>query len=135
MDFTHGFTLLRELGHDGRGGYLTHDALVAIHMAHRLFALVVSGVLLVLAWKLWRTPALQRFGLGLALLLGAQIASGLSNVVLGWPLAAALGHSAGAAALVLLLTLLIARTASRALLAADAAPRVAQHGPDPRVTA
>jgi cytochrome c oxidase assembly protein subunit 15 len=135
MDFTHGFTLLRKLGHDGRGGYLTHDALVAIHMAHRLFALVVSGVLLLLAWKLWRTPVLQRFGLGLALLLGAQIASGLSNVVLGWPLAAALGHSAGAAALVLLLTLLIARTASPALPVASAAPRAAPPGADSRAAA
>jgi cytochrome c oxidase assembly protein subunit 15 len=113
MDFTHGFTLLRELGHDGRGGYLTHDALVAIHMAHRLFAVVVSLVLAALAWRLWRTPALRRFGIGLGALLAAQLASGLSNVVLGWPLAAALAHSAGAAALVLLLTLLLARSAVR----------------------
>jgi len=30
-----------------------------------------------------------------------QLATGLSNVVLGWPLAAALAHTAGAAALVI----------------------------------
>jgi cytochrome c oxidase assembly protein subunit 15 len=35
---------------------------------------------------------------GLALLLAWQLASGLSNVVLGWPIVAALAHSAGAAA-------------------------------------
>jgi cytochrome c oxidase assembly protein subunit 15 len=54
-------------------------------------------------------PATGRFALGLLALLGLQILSGLSNVVLGWPLLAALGHSAGAAALVLLMTLLLAR--------------------------
>jgi cytochrome c oxidase assembly protein subunit 15 len=132
MDFTHGFTLLRELGHNGRGGYLTHDALVAIHMAHRLFAVVVAVVLAVLAWRLWRTPALRRFGLGLAALLAAQIASGLSNVVLGWPLAAALAHSGGAAALVLLLTLLLARTAAPA---ARRAPQAAPPGSRSRAAA
>ena len=49
------------------------------------------------------------FRSGLVLLVLAQVASGLSNVVLGWPLLAALGHSAGAAGLVLLMALLLAR--------------------------
>ncbi|MDP3222317.1 MAG: heme A synthase, partial [Rubrivivax sp.] len=53
---------------------------------------------------------LARFGLGLGLLTLMQVASGLSNVVLDWPIVAALVHSAGAAALVLLLALLLART-------------------------
>ncbi len=52
---------------------------------------------------------LARFGLGLAWLAAAQVLSGLSNVVLGWPIVAALAHSAGAAALMLLLALLLAR--------------------------
>ncbi len=109
MDVAHGFTLLRGLGEGG----LTHAALVAIHMAHRLFAVVAIGALGVLAWALWRhgQAGTRRFGLTLAALLAAQAASGLSNVVLGWPLPAALGHSAGAAALVLTLSLLIARSA------------------------
>ena len=114
MHVGEGFTLLRELGRAGHGGYLSFEALVAIHMAHRLFAVVATLVLAALAWRLWRTPALRRFGIGLAALLLAQLASGLSNVVLGWPLFAALAHSAGAAALVLLLTLLLARTAPQA---------------------
>lgn len=117
MHWSEGFTLLRELGRAGHGGYLSFEAMVAIHMAHRLFAVVASVVLAWLAWRLWRTAALQRFGQGLALLLLAQLASGLSNVVLGWPLVAALAHSAGAAALVLLLTLLLARTVPAARVA------------------
>jgi cytochrome c oxidase assembly protein subunit 15 len=37
------------------------------------------------------------------------VASGVSNVVLGWPMLAALAHTAGAAALVTLLTMLLMR--------------------------
>jgi heme a synthase len=111
MDVAHGFTLLRGLGEGG----LTLPALVAVHMAHRLFAIVAVAVLGGLAWQLWRAAdaGVRRFGITLAALLVAQLASGLSNVVLGWPLPAALAHSAGAAALVLTLSLLIARSASR----------------------
>jgi cytochrome c oxidase assembly protein subunit 15 len=111
MDFGHGFTLLRELGRAGHGGYLSFEALVAIHWTHRVFALVVTAALLALALVLRRGGgARRRFGSALGLLALAQVASGLSNVVLGWPIVAALAHSAGAAALVLVLTLLLARS-------------------------
>jgi heme a synthase len=109
MHLAQGFSLLRGLGE----GALQVQALVAIHMAHRLFAVVAVSVLLVLAWCLWRQPQRgpQRFAAALAALCVAQLLSGLSNVVLGWPLLAALGHSAGAAGLVLVLALLLARSA------------------------
>ena len=107
MDAASGFTLLRELGQTGRGGYLGLEALVAIHMAHRIFALAVVVACGWLAWRLWQAGdgSLRRLGAALAWLVLAQLASGLSNVVLGWPLAAALAHSGGAAALVLVLAL------------------------------
>ena len=116
MDFASGFTVLRELGRAAGGQALAADALVAIHMAHRLGAVVAVAALLWLGWRLRRAgdSALERFGLGITLLALAQVATGASNVVLGWPLVAALGHSAGAAALVLLLALLLARGAPRA---------------------
>jgi len=119
MDVAHGFTLLRGLGEGG----LTHAALVAIHMAHRLVAVLAVVLLGWLALRLWRSgdAPLRRFGAVLAGLLLAQLASGLSNVVLGWPLPAALAHSAGAAGLVLCLSLLLARSLSQA------APRAAGH--------
>ncbi len=111
MDAAHGFTLLRELGRAGHGGYLPFEALVAIHMAHRLFALVAVAAVLALVWRLWRAPdaVARRYAGGLAGLLLWQVASGLSNVVLDWPIVAALAHSAGAAALVAVLTSLWAR--------------------------
>jgi heme a synthase len=112
MDFDLGFTLLRALGEGGQGRGLTVQALVAIHMAHRLMAVLAVALLLALALALWRHTGggQRRFGQVLCALLVLQVASGLSNVVLGWPLVAALGHSAGAAALVLLLALLWARS-------------------------
>lgn len=111
MDAAHGFTLLRELGRAGHGGYLPFEALVAIHMAHRGFAIVAVVVVLGLAGALWRagTPVGRRFAAALLGLLAAQVLSGLSNIVLGWPIVAALGHSAGAAALVGVLGALWAR--------------------------
>jgi cytochrome c oxidase assembly protein subunit 15 len=110
-DFAAGFSPFHALGEAAGGGMLPFEALVAIHLGHRLFSVVAAVALLSLAWRLWRRPehALRRFGTGVAWLASAQVASGLSNVVLGWPLAAALAHSAGAVALVLLLSLMLAR--------------------------
>ncbi|MFT7723341.1 MAG: COX15/CtaA family protein [Roseateles sp.] len=108
MDFGQGFRLWRELGQRADGGWLGFEALAAIHMAHRLGAAVVFAALLALAWALRRhAPPWSR---GLLAAAGWQLASGLSNVVLDWPIAAALAHTAGAAALLGLLTTLFART-------------------------
>ena len=124
MDFEHGFTLLRELGLAGHGGYLSFEALVAIHWTHRVFAVLVTGALLWLAWRLRQGgPVVRRFALAVAALALAQVASGLSNIVLGWPIVAALAHAAGAAALLLVLTLLLARS------------RIDHRGPDSRPVA
>ena len=126
MDVAQGFTLLRELGRAGHGAYLNFDALVAIHMAHRLFALVALTALVWLVLRLWRQPGRQARGYALALLalLLWQAASGLSNVVLGWPMVAALAHSAGAAGLVAVLTSLWARVRGNAA-AVPSSPQVA----------
>ena len=111
MDAAHGFTLLRELGRTSDGAFLPFDALVAIHLAHRLFALPVLVALLALVWALWRDGqrSARRHAVALMALLLAQLASGLSNIVLGWPIVAALAHSAGAAALAGVLASLWAR--------------------------
>ncbi|HEU5294991.1 MAG TPA: COX15/CtaA family protein [Burkholderiaceae bacterium] len=107
-DYAQGFTLLRELGRAGGDSYVEFRALVAIQMVHRLFALLVTVAVLALSIRLWRGAA-RRAALGLLSLLAMQMASGLSNVLLDWPLIAALLHTATAAALIALLTALAAR--------------------------
>ncbi|MBB3195215.1 COX15/CtaA family protein [Roseateles terrae] len=109
-DFEHGFTIWRELGRGAHGDWLPFEALTAIHMTHRVGALVVVAALLVLAAVLWRQGAEHRRWAVRLLAVGAwQVASGLSNVVLGWPLVAALAHTGGAAALLLICSLVLAR--------------------------
>jgi cytochrome c oxidase assembly protein subunit 15 len=108
-DFRQGFELWRHLGQTADGGLLPFSALTAIHLAHRIGAGVLTLALIGFAWALARAEQgtwARRF----SLLLVWQIASGLSNVVLGWPLVAALAHTGGAAMLVLLLSLLLARS-------------------------
>jgi len=63
-------------------------------------------VLLVLGWTGWRLRAIEglaRQGRALLALLGLQLVTGLSNVVLGWPLLAAGLHTGGASALAVVL--------------------------------
>ncbi|MBT9610884.1 MAG: COX15/CtaA family protein [Pseudomonadota bacterium] len=108
-DFRAGFQLLRVLGGDSEAGYLTLAGLTAIHLAHRCLAVVVALALAIYAWRLGRWQVggdsgsarpWRREAQVLAGLLVWQLASGLSNVVLGWPLVAALAHTLGAAMLV-----------------------------------
>ena len=66
--------------------------------------MLVFAVLMLLAWRLHRVPALRQQARWLAGLTLLQLATGLSNVVLGWPLVAAVLHTGGAAALVVVLT-------------------------------
>lgn len=107
LDFAQGFQLWRELGQRAGGGYLGFEALAAIHMTHRIGAAVVFTALLLLAWRL-RAYA-PRASQALLAVSAWQFISGLSNVVLDWPIVAALAHTAGAAVMLGLLTTLLAR--------------------------
>ena len=111
MDWDDGFAVLRELGRTDEGTGLPFAALTAIHMAHRFGAAVVLPLLLALAWRLFSggDRAARPWAFALAGIAGWQTASGLANVLLDWPLAAALGHTGGAAALAVVLTVLAAR--------------------------
>ena len=114
MDFDHGFTLLRELGAGKDGAYLPFAALTAIHVTHRIGAAVLLTALAWLAWMLHSRGerATRRWAIALVGIALWQLASGLSNVVLGWPLLSALAHTGGAAGLVVLLTTLTVRMAA-----------------------
>ena len=70
--------------------------------------MLTLGVLAALAWRLRQTPSLKTQTRWLAGLLALQLATGLSNVVLGWPMAAAILHTGGAAALITVLVWMLA---------------------------
>jgi cytochrome c oxidase assembly protein subunit 15 len=127
MDFAQGFRIWRELGVDGAGGPIDFSALTAIHYTHRLMAYAVFVALGALALRLYRVDGLRvqaRWLGGLALL---QLATGLGNVLLGWPLAAALLHTGGAAALAVVLTWTLCES-RRAVLPAPLASGVHRAG-------
>lgn len=104
MDFRQGFEMWRGLGQTGDGGQISFAALTAIHYTHRLAAYAVLVVLGLLAWRLARFPALHRQRNWMVALALWQLATGITNVVMDWPLAAAVAHTGGAAALVVALT-------------------------------
>jgi heme a synthase len=100
MDMKQGFEVWRELGQRGDGSTIALPALTAIHVVHRMFAFVVFGALGYAAWLLHKLGQKQSAAWIAGLLLW-QLITGLSNVVLGWPLLAAVSHTGGAAGLVL----------------------------------
>jgi cytochrome c oxidase assembly protein subunit 15 len=104
-DFANGFHLTQHIGPNYLGGKLDSTARTAIHLTHRIGALWVTASLLMLAWQLRYAGFKGLAGL-LVVALGLQIALGVSNVLFHLPLAVAVAHNAGGAALMLIMTLI-----------------------------
>jgi len=122
MDFGAGFTLWRDLGMTADGAPIPFQALVAIHWTHRSFAYVIVAVLGLLAWRLRLLAGVSGLARALAAVLALQFASGLSSVVLSWPLLLAVLHNGGAAVLLALLVTINYRLSASRLGAASGAP-------------
>ena len=118
MDFANAFHPWRELGKTATGTYLSVDALTAIHWAHRSFAWIAFIALGTLAWQVAKVAPLRKAAWTLATLLIAQGLSGAANVVLAWPLIAAVLHNAGAAGLVACVVVINYGLRSRAFMRA-----------------
>jgi cytochrome c oxidase assembly protein subunit 15 len=99
MDFREAFVLWRGIGVDYEGGVLDASARAAIHVVHRLGAIILTAYLLWLGWRVYRHGAGQLAGLMLGLL-ALQLSLGIANVVFGLPLPVATAHN-GVAALLL----------------------------------
>ncbi|NGX17476.1 COX15/CtaA family protein [Wenzhouxiangella sp. XN24] len=102
MDFAHGFTLWHGLGVDYEGGILHNSARVAIHVTHRVGAVVaLLAIGLAALWARRRAPSaagrLAGSLVGVALL--AQILLGIVMVKTSLPLAIAVAHNGLAAVL------------------------------------
>lgn len=109
-----GFALWRDLGHSANGEVLPFAALTTIHYVHRSAAWLVLLVTVLVAVKMKQVLSIKKMAHALLVLSALQLATGLSNVVLDWPLVAAVLHTGGASALVLVLTwaLCISRSTS-----------------------
>lgn len=109
MNFIEGFTFWRGTGIDYEGGILALDASTAIHMAHRIGAvlslLIVGSV--ALRAIIDRNSLISRTGILLLFVLLVQLSLGLANVLLRLPLAVAVAHNAMAAVLLLVLVALL----------------------------
>ena len=109
MNFAQGFTLWRELGLTSTGENITFSALTAIHYTHRLTAYVIFIALCYAAWAMSKVVGLKQYANWLVGLVLWQFFTGVTNAVMGWPLLAALAHTAGAAGLVMAMTWMLSR--------------------------
>lgn len=104
MAFKEGFLPWRGVGQSYEGGVLAADARVAIHVMHRVGALVTFLYLGLVALYLMRSRLSRGLssaaGVTLTLLV-AQVSLGIANVMLYLPLWVAVAHNATAALLLL----------------------------------
>ena len=117
MDFIEGFKLWHKLGVDYEGGILAGDARTAIHMTHRigaLLALVIIGSVAIRAIS-DRNKTITCLGVVLLIILLLQVGLGISNVLMRLPLPIAVAHNGMAAILLLTLVALLHLTTSPAI--------------------
>ncbi|MDA9356371.1 COX15/CtaA family protein, partial [Gammaproteobacteria bacterium] len=98
MDFKNGFNMAQEVGPNYLYGLLDNPARVAIHYSHRVTAILVTIVFVILMSKLWFSPAAP-LASTLGILLLTQISLGIINVVYVLPLYIAIAHNLIAASL------------------------------------
>lgn len=114
LDLAHAFHLTRELGMNADGSVLSAESLTAIHLMHRLGALVIFLYLGGLGGKLLRQPELAAWGRLLLGLLVVQVSLGIGNVLFSLPLPVAVAHNAGAALLLVAMVAINSKIIRRA---------------------
>jgi cytochrome c oxidase assembly protein subunit 15 len=100
MDFKNGFNLNQEVGPNYLYGLLDNPSRVAVHYSHRVSAILVTLVFLILISKLWFSNAAP-LASTIGILLITQISLGIINVVYVLPLYVAIAHNLVAALLLL----------------------------------
>lgn len=104
MNLLDGFALWRDIGIEYEGVLLNLEAATAIHVAHRVGALVTLlyvGWLALHTMRIGSRDHLCRYGMLVLLLLLAQVTLGIINVLAHLPLVIAVAHHAVAALLML----------------------------------
>tara|TARA_R110002072_G_scaffold83910_3_gene190181 strand:- start:10311 stop:11318 length:1008 start_codon:yes stop_codon:yes gene_type:complete len=109
-DFKEGFKIWREVGIDYEGGVLSVEAGTAVHLTHRIGAVITLIIVGLLGFLLFRerNDLLKRLSVILVILLATQITLGILNIILVLPLVIAVAHN-GVAALLLVTLVCINR--------------------------
>lgn len=102
-DFARGFDIAQTIGPNYLGGLMDNEARTAIHLSHRVGAVIVTAILLLLAFRLSRgCDSSLRVAAGvLVAVLVLQISLGVTNILAALPLPVAVAHN-GVGALLLL---------------------------------
>ena len=103
-DFRDAFVLWRGLGVNYEGGVLSIPARVAIHLTHRMGAIVATVTLIVAAVTVIRHKVSTTYvspAYAVLIALALQLTIGITMVLRGFPLWLATAHTAGAALLLL----------------------------------
>lgn len=105
LDFSEAFNVMLPIGPDYEGGHLDNTGRVTVHFAHRLGALLTFIVLAVLCFQGLKHhhASIRQMSIVLFCLLLVQVGLGISNVIFSLPIAIAVAHNGGAAALLLAL--------------------------------
>ncbi len=103
MDFAAGFDVFQQVGPNYLGGTMTNEARVAIHMSHRLGAIVTLLVVGALCLRLLRDDhtGVRKLGVGIGAVLTVQFLLGLGNILFQFPVWVATAHNAVGALLLL----------------------------------
>lgn len=109
MDFNEGFILWRGLGIDYEGGVLHGSARTAIHMAHRIGAVITFFTIITVVVQALRSGIknVKLTGLIVLILLITQVSLGIANIKFFLPLSVAVAHNGVAALLLLSLVTLL----------------------------
>ncbi|MBS0416335.1 MAG: COX15/CtaA family protein [Proteobacteria bacterium] len=117
-DFRDAFVLWRGLGVNYEGGVLSIPARVAIHLTHRMGAIIAALTLTLAAVMVIRRraalPSVAPAAYAVLIALVAQLTIGITMVLHGFPLSLATAHTAGAALLLLSVLALLRGAAATA---------------------
>jgi cytochrome c oxidase assembly protein subunit 15 len=108
MDLAQGFNVTQGIGPNYLGGLLNSEARVAIHMMHRVGAVITSIYLLAFSVFLFKVAhsGVRRMAVAILAVLAVQVGLGITNVLLVIPLPVAVLHNAGGALLLVSLVTL-----------------------------
>ena len=92
VNFKEGFNLFQSIGPNYLYGQMSNEARVAIHLTHRIGAIVVFFYSLFMAFKLWSTET-KPIIMGFLVVLFTQVFLGVNNVLSSLPLWNAVAHN------------------------------------------